>query len=224
MHAKLDSRYSFPAQFLSAAARMTRLARDIEARRPETVDADMRSEHLGFTSSAVMQSVAALEADSWEVLNYGPGHHMGSSESNSNAMAIIDPLSETLENLDALKRYAAVIHLLGKPAFDRGAQPWQDAQLLIRLRNEITHYKSRSGAEMDRASLYAALIAKATPRPPFWPERGMNFFPLHCFSAARAAWAVTTTMSLISAVYARLEVQSPLSNYPENWFNVDART
>lgn len=214
----LDSRYSFTAQFLSGAARMVRLAEAIEARPPEAIDGEQRSEHLGFTSGAVMQSVAALEADSWEVINYGPGHHLGSSEANSQALAIIEPLAETLEGLDPLKRYAAALHLLGKPALDRGAQPWQDAQLLVRLRNEITHYKSHSGAEMDRTKLFNALRAKAIPQPPFWPERGVNFFPLQCLSAARAACAVSTTIAILSDVYERLNIRSPLAGYPDSWF------
>ena len=221
MRPTLDTRYSFTAQFLNGAACMVRLAQAIEARPPEAIDGEQRSEHLGFTSGAVMQSVAALEADSWEVINYGPGHHLGSSEANSQAMTIIEPLAETLEGLDPLKRYAAALHLLGKAPFDRGAQPWQDAQLLIRLRNEITHYKSRSGAEMDRAKLFSALKAKAIPQPPFWPERGVNFFPLQCLSAERAAWAVRTTIDVLSEVYERLNVRSPLAGYPEGWFKCE---
>ena len=39
---------------------MVRLAQD-ETRPPEAIDGEHRSEHLGFTSGAVMQSVAALK-------------------------------------------------------------------------------------------------------------------------------------------------------------------
>jgi hypothetical protein len=222
MRPTLDSRYSFAGQFLSAAARMSRAAKAIEDRPAEAVDGDLRSEHLGYTSSAIMQSVAAIEADSWEVLNYGPGHHLGSSERNSNDAAFIAPLAETLESLDAIKRYTAVLHLLGRSAVDLGAQPWQDTQLLIRLRNEITHYKSRSGGEMDRAKLFSALKSQRFSRPPFWPERGMNFFPLHCLSAERAAWAVNTAHAVISDVYERFDVRSPLAGYPDGWFSCAA--
>lgn len=202
---------------------MTRLAYKIEAQTPESVDADLRSEHLGFTTSAIMQSVAALEADSWEVLNYGPAHHLGSSEANTIATTFIQPLSETLERLDALERYAAAIHLLRKSALDRGGQPWQDTQLLIRLRNEITHYKSLSGSEMDSAKLYATLKAQKSPKPPFWPETGVNFFPLQCLSAARAEWAVRTACGLMEAVYERFQIRSPLAGYSQNWFTADPR-
>jgi hypothetical protein len=216
----MDSRYSFAPQFLNAAARMTKMAATIEALPTDSVDSDMRSEHFAFTSAAIMQSAAALEADSWEVLNHGPGHHLGSSTKNADAVARIEPLAETLEALDALKRYSAVLHLLGKESLDRGAQPWQDAQLLIRLRNEITHYKSRSGLEMDRAALFKALKSSPARRPSFWPEKGVNFFPLQCLGAERAAWSVRTVLSLVTLVYARLETKSPFDGYPESWFSV----
>lgn len=217
MHSSIDSRYSFAPQFLNAAARMATLASAIEARPIDSIDSDLRSEHLAFTSSAVMQSVAALEADSWEVVNHGPGHHLGTSPANSEAIARIEPLAEILESVDALRRYSAILHLLSKPSLDKGAQPWQDAKLLIRLRNEITHYKSRSGAEMDRAALYSALKSKSAWGPPFWPEKGVNFFPLQCLGAQRAVWAVRTTVALITAVYERFGVKSPLAGYPESW-------
>lgn len=199
---------------------MTKLASAIEALPPDSVDGDLRSEHLAFTTSAIMQSVAALEADSWEVINHGPRRHLGSSPENSEAISKIAPLAEILEGLDALKRYSAVFHLLGKQPLDQGAQPWQDTQLLIRLRNEITHYKSRSGTEMSQAKLFVALQSKPAQRPPFWPEQGMNFFPLHCLGSERAAWAVLTTQALINTVYKRLEVKSPLAGYPESWFSI----
>ncbi len=200
---------------------MTRRAYEIERRTPESVDADLRSEHLGYTSSAIMQSVAALEADSWEVINNGPAHHLGSSENNSVAIAFLQPLSATLERLDGIQRYAAALHLLGKPALDKGAQPLQDTQLLIRLRNEITHYKSRSGSEMASAKLYESLRNKNFPKPPFWPATGVNLFPLQCLSASCADWAVRTAFTLMNAVYARFEVKSPFAGYPMHWFTVE---
>jgi len=70
--------------------------------------------------------------------------------------------------------------------------------------------------------LFAAMKAKALPIPPFWPERGMNFFPLHCLSAPRAAWAVRTSVALVTSVYESLGVQSPLAGYPPESFSVDA--
>jgi hypothetical protein len=48
---------------------------------------------------------------------------------------------------------------------DRGTQPWQDADLLVRLRNELVHYKSKWGQEMEKLKLSS--LKQLHPCPPF---------------------------------------------------------
>jgi|ERR1017187_1287235 hypothetical protein len=91
----------------------------------------------------------------------------------------------------------------------------ENASLLVKLRNEIVHYKSRWGVELERARLVGALEAKRHRRPPFMPATGMNFFPHHCLSADCAAWAVESSAALIDVFYEHLGVASPLAAYAE---------
>jgi hypothetical protein len=112
-------------------------------------------------------------------------------------------------------RYATVLHLLGKAPIDAGAQSLENASLAVRLRNEIVHYKSRWGVDLDRAKLFVSLQAKAHRRPPFQPASGMNFFPHHCLSANCAAWAVESCAAFINLFYSHLGVQSPLAAYTD---------
>jgi hypothetical protein len=52
---------------------------------------------------------------------------------------------------------------------DGREEPWQDAAILIQLRNEITHYKSQWGQEMERKNLIKSLRELRLERGPFIP-------------------------------------------------------
>jgi hypothetical protein len=210
-----DTRFSFTAGFVVGAIGMARRAAQIEAIPVDQVDDDVRMDHRSCVVSAVMQAAAAIESEVAEVAVHGPGHHLGTNGVDADARAFLQPLAEVIDDQNpALERYALVLHLLRKPAFDRGAQPWQGAALLMRLRNEVVHYKSRWGAEMSREKLWRSLLDLGHPKPPFRQD-GENFFPHRCLSATCATWAARTSVGFIDAFYDHLGVASPLNGHRE---------
>lgn len=122
-----------------------------------------------------MQATAALESEIWEVMTYGPGHHLGSNGIDVAARNILSPLAEILDDQSVLERYQLVLHFLQKSALNRGVQPWSDVALAIRLRNEVVHYKSKWGEELERAGVLRRLRDMKHPKPPF--AESANFFP-----------------------------------------------
>jgi hypothetical protein len=72
-----------------------------------------------------------------------------------------------IDRQEVASRYETVLHLLKKPALSRGAQPFQDILILIRLRNELVHYKSKWGGEMEREKLQVTLEQLRHSKPPF---------------------------------------------------------
>jgi hypothetical protein len=213
MKATIDTRYVFTTQFLGGAALLSRQAFSIEARPTDDLTERDRATHLSCVVSAVMQSVAALEADIWDICHYGPGHHLGSNGVDVAGREFLSPVADTIDREDVLSRYSLVLHLLRRPALDPGAQAWQEAALVVRLRNEITHYKSRWGIELDRSKLFSALQGKHSKPPPFVPKAGVNFFPLQCLSAERAAWSVESVVAFLSSYYVALGVESPVARH-----------
>jgi hypothetical protein len=211
----LDTRYSFTAQFLSASALQAREAFAIEAKPTEGISEEDRTRHRGYVVGAIMQSVAALEAEIWEVMRYGPGHHLGSNGIDAVAREFLNPVADLVDRQDAVSRYATVLHLLHKDAIDAGAAVSENASLVVKLRNEIVHYKSKWGTELERAKLFGTIQAKSHRRPPFQPATGMNFFPHHCLSAECAAWAVESCAGYITLFYNNLGIPSPLANYAD---------
>jgi hypothetical protein len=204
----LDGRYWFTPQFLQGAALRSRMAYEIEAK-SDVTEAE-RIAHRTFVVSAIMQSAAALESEIWDVVHHGPGHQLGSGATDAAARDYLLPLAEMIDRQDTLSRYAAVLHLLGKPRLDPSAQPWQDADLLVWLRNEVVHYKSLWASELDRMKRIKALRQKPIPAPPFVPSNTVGWFPHACLSAPRAAWAVETAKGFLDVFYDRLGLQSPV--------------
>lgn len=214
------ARYVFTAQFLSGAAAQTRQAFAIESK--VRVAEEDKVVHLSCVVSAIMQSVAALEADVWDILNHGPGHHLGSNGIDRKAQLFLKPIAAELDRANFLKKGELILHLLEKPALDRGGQVYEETDLLIKLRNEITHYKSQWGNEMEQKKFIASLKQPKKsefPSPPWFAGSGVNFFPQQCLGAKRASWAVDTSMAYLKAFYEKLGVRCPLDGYAASMFS-----
>ena len=136
-----------------------------------------------------MQCAAALETEIHEISTYGPGAHLGSDHTDREGQKFLEPLANVIDRQDTFESLLIVLHLLKRPPLMRSAQSFQSAALLIRLRNELVHYKSRWDQEMDTTKLLTALRKLGHQRPPF-VAAGSGFFPHECLSADCAAWAV----------------------------------
>jgi hypothetical protein len=127
-----------------------------------------------------------------------------------------------------LTKFDVVLHLLGKTRFDKGSHLWANAALLTDIRNELVHYKSRLGAEMEPPGkkpepLIKRLKQRQFVAPPWVaPSPATNYFPLQCLSAHCARWAVTTAVAFIDEFYKRLGITARLDSYRDR-LKVNAR-
>jgi hypothetical protein len=208
----LQTRYSFTAQFIRGSAFFATQARLLEDANRESAAEPVVSDHRAFVVGAVVQCAAALEAEIAEVVRHGPGHQLGSDGIDAVARAFLEPLGDVIEGESTLRQYEVVLHLLKRPGMDRGTFPFQPAALLIRLRNELIHYKSKWGPEMESEGLFTALQQLGFEKPPF-ESPTTNFFPHRCLSASLASWSVMSTVAFIDGFYSRLGVQSSLKPY-----------
>lgn len=207
-----DVRYTFTGQFLEAATLFTRRARSIEEMPGDKLNEELRSEHRGVVSAAVMQCAAALETEAGEICTHGPGSHLGSNGIIHSDRQFLAPLADVIDNQDTLSRFELILYLLRRPPLDRGHEPFQSASLVVRLRNEITHYKSKWGQDMESSKLFASLKGLRHKPPPFISPDA-NFFPHQCLSAECSAWAVNSAVAFLDAVYCKLGVASRFENY-----------
>lgn len=215
-----DTRYSFTAQFLCSSAIFARRGAAIESANPQNIGDLTATEHRGFVTATIMQCVAAVESESAEVTRHGPSHHLGSGGIDTGGRDFLNPLSELIDGEDAIERFKLILHILRRPSLDMGAQACQDMAILIKVRNEITHYKSKWGTEMEREKLFKSTLpqlvqARSLTRPPFISS-SHSFFPHQFLSAATAAWSVRTAVSFLNTFYDRLGVESVLKPYMTN--------
>jgi hypothetical protein len=157
--------------------------------------------------SAVVQCAASLEAEISEVTLHGVGHHLGSNGLDVVAYDFLKPIAGVIDNQSTLDRYELVLHLLKKPPIEKGGQIYKDVRLLIDLRNQLIHYKSR-----ERKKLFDRLQELKLEKPPFILPTA-NFFPHKCMSASLASWSVLTAVNYINHFYTKLNVESPLEPY-----------
>jgi len=197
---------------LGGASALSRAAFDIEALRPDSVSQEQQVAHKGFVIGAIVETVSALETEAWELLNGGPDHHRGTTAEYQEAREFLQPLADMVDGEDVLSRYETILHLLRRPPLDRSAQPWQDAALLVRLRNEIVHYKAKPGRELERTKFIRALQDKRMDNPPFL-DPNLSFYPHRCLSASCAAWSVETGTAFLDAFFERLGAGNSLDPF-----------
>jgi hypothetical protein len=204
----IQLRYSFTAQFLRGAAIFANRTHQIE-NEGDAVSDEVQAEHRSYIIGTVIQCAAGLEAEVSEIVQYGPGHHLGSNGIDESARALLQPLAEMIDSQPTVKRYELVLHLLGRPPLDRGRDPHQATTLLIRVRNELVHYKSKWETEMDQRKLFASLRHLRLKKPPFISPAS-NFFPHQCLSASLASWSVIAVVAFMDSFYSSLGISSPL--------------
>jgi hypothetical protein len=202
-------RFNFTFNFLVGAASLTKMAIEIERKGKDSSETE-RLEHRAFVSGCIMQSVAALESEVWSILNHGPGHHLGSNGLDTTSRELLLIVADSIEKETTLRKCDLILQLTKRKKLDFGRQPTQDMDLLIGLRNEITHFKSLWTDELDRKKLFKALEDKDSTPPTYSPEGRQNFFPHICLTHRRAKWALDTTVSFIDYYYGELGIKSPL--------------
>ena len=207
-----DSRYFFTGQFLEASAMFVRRARAIEADGSAATDDAVRCEHRGLVCAAIMQCAAALETESHEICTHGPGSHLGSNGTDGEARKFLRPVAKLIDDQSTLERFDLILHLLRREPLEKGANPYQSAALVVRLRNEIVHYKSRWGSQLERVKLYASLRSLHLTPPPF-ADSGLNFFPHRCLGAECGAWALASVVAFLDKFYVSLGITSCLDGY-----------
>jgi hypothetical protein len=143
-----------------------------------------------------------------------PGFHLGSNVTDDIARDFLHPLAEMIDcHQKTIRRYELVLHLPGKPPLDKD-QIYESADLLVKLRNELVHYKSKGGQEMEGQKLFNRLKDLRFEKPSF-VESNTNFFPHQLLGASCASWAVITATEFINAFYALLGFPSPLEPHKE---------
>jgi hypothetical protein len=120
---------------------------------------------------------------------------------------IIDPRSVDLlgrfwtskggeRNLAVLDKYQMSLLLCGAEKLDEGRNPYQDANNLVRLRNDLVHFKPATTLYKEGQDLERKLASRFPSNRAISKEAQLVWFPSHCLGSGCAAWARDTAIAL----------------------------
>lgn len=204
-------KYSLATRHLESAALLTKLSFQQEQNYRPELDQLQRS----YVTSAVILSVAAMEGmineltadiaeqNGRQVQNIGLDR-----EIISQITSLVSVSDKSFNQLSILDKYQTILIMARKEVFDKGKNPYQNANDLVALRNALVHYNT---------SWQRVVPGTEDFEPDFIEKRLCNkfalnpnggrgaFFPYACMiSHSCAKWAVTSAQDFIINFYERM--------------------
>ncbi|MBT9145962.1 MAG: hypothetical protein DDT42_01841 [candidate division WS2 bacterium] len=218
----ITTRKHFSIQNIQSAALFTRNAYVIEKNYDGVFSDELFSLHIAYVTASILFSVFFLEAAINELF-------ADTVESNSEIAKKLNPTTIQLmaemwklevprtANYKILQKYQIALVLAQKQIFDPGNLPYQDVNLLVKLRNSLVHYepewvKSPASDDFgpDDIHTYAyekKLRGKFLPNP--LTGQGNPFYPDKCLGHGCAEWAVNSSVIFADAFFSRMGLLSP---------------
>lgn len=212
----ISVRYHLSAVQVLAAVHMAHSADFYEQKFSEgnPVEPNAASHYHGQVMGTVFLAVATMESYINEIFSdaddggFNPLHWLHPMQIDLLARMWRRGIPRTAR-FPILEKYQIALELLGYPTFDEGKNPYQDAQLVIKLRNSLVHYEPETltlrlpeETNHDLHDLEKRLHNKFTSPP---PREGISstWWPYQCLCAGCAKWAATTAISLITSMIER---------------------
>lgn len=222
---KVATRNYFSTYQLWGAENCAVRAAEIEGIR--SIGSPFEIEHRANVLGAITMSVSFLEAMVNEVFADAADHH---GIQKDGALA---PLSERTRELMGtwwgltgegwerlLQKCQLLLLFAGQPRLAANVQPYQDAVLLLDLRNVIVHYRPETVSVSDAPHRLAKRLRGKFPDNPLtYPS--VAWWPDHALGAGCAAWACKTARALTDEVTSRLGISVNYQVLQAAWWPVE---
>jgi len=203
-------RVYYSSYHLWAAKHLTALVKGIEAVGSERPRFDIR--HRTYVTNSVFSAASFLEAAINELFqDVADGHESyvsaldaGSKRTMSEFWTFTEGRNRSAFSL--LDKYQLALTFLRKPQFASGQQPFQDASLVVRLRNELVHYKPSSLGGETKHTLARQLGGKFADNT-LMRGSGNPWFPDKCLGHGCADWSVRAVAALADEFFGRIDVE-----------------
>ena len=209
----VKKRAYFSSYHLWAAAHFAALVRRIEDEHDGRQSRfDIR--HRAYVTNTIFSCIAFLEAAINELFqDVFDGHESYVDTVNAEGKQRLAQFWRDTEEQRIWKRllqkYQTALELLTESKLAKGEQPYQDAALVVSLRNVLVHYKPKTLGGYDQHDLVTKLKEK-------FPENGLiretmdPWFPDKCLGYGCAKWAHTSVKEFADEFFERIGV---LPNY-----------
>lgn len=194
---------------MEGAAHLARQALAIEHKYVDTTPPDAeRKEHSACVYSGLFSAAHSIEAYANEV--FLSDHPRKGSLFDARAQRVIDGSRDRFERLTALEKLQLALDLIGLDRFVQGEQPMQDAFTVIKMRNELTHFKPReimAGERVDVEKRLAEVVRVGrVARGPFAPAE-YPLLPFGLVGHSCLAWSINALLSMIESFATRAEIK-----------------
>ena len=180
-------------------------------------------EHRAYVVGAVVSAAAFLEAMINEL--FQDAHDGHGVEDDGNIAALLPRTRELMAGWWAasgegfervLEKYQLSVLFADQPGLDRGAEPYQGAGLLIKLRNTLVHYKSES-VSVDVEHRFAKDLRGRFADNRLMEGSGNAWWPDHALGAGCAQWAFESAKALADAVADALRIRPNYRRHQASW-------
>jgi len=200
----------FSTYWLFAARCLSGLAGEIEASHEGRSRFDAK--HRSYVLASVQASASFLEAMVNELYQdaadghgvAGDGYLAPLPENTRAQMAEVWAGTDEGRRLDTLTKYQLLLTLAERERLDRGAQPFQDAALLVDLRNRLVHFRPESISADDKHRMERLRGKFADSR--LMTGAGNPWWPDHCLGHGLSEWARTSAKAFADEVVDELGI------------------
>lgn len=112
-----------------------------------------------------------------------------------------------------LEKWQLMLIVSGHEPLDRGAAPYQDAELVRRLRNVIVHFRPEDVPAGDAPHRLRQQLEHKFPENRLMEGSGNPWWPSHCLGHGCAEWAAQSALTFADHVCAELGITP---NYQRN--------
>lgn len=177
------------------------------------------AEHRSLAISSVLSAVAFLEGLSNEVFQDAADRDQGVYTSphivsfSDETVALYSAFWNAKKNGESygrvLDKFQIALTLAGKPRFNKGCNPYQDAQYLITLRNDLVHARPKSRVHGEPDTKHDHGLAKRFKSNRLMENAGSNpWYPDKCLGAGCARWAAESAKRLADEWAVQLGLQA----------------
>lgn len=202
-------RHYFSRFHLQAAHLFCEKAGEIE--RAHVGTSTFSSDHNSYVLGSVLSSATFLESVINEFLKDASDDYLpyigGLEQAVRTRLKDVWDLTEGAgRGIQLLDKYNLALDRCGAQLFVRGSNPYQDAALLVRLRNQLVHFKPDTVASHEASDFIRQLSRKFEPNR-LMQGAGNPLFPSHIMGHGCALWALESARALADEFASRVGIR-----------------
>ncbi|MBI2488072.1 MAG: hypothetical protein HYW01_14235 [Deltaproteobacteria bacterium] len=203
-------RIYYSSYHLWAAEHFYQLAGEIEDAHEGRSRFDIK--HRAYVTNTILSSVAFLEAAINEVFQDAFDNYLiyiGSlSVETRKILADFWDMTEADNKsfVSILDKYQLALRFAGMEPFNKGENPYQDANLVVKIRNTLIHYKPQLLGGENIHQLEAKLKGKFPENKLMSGSAGNPYFPDKALGKGCAEWTVKSVLIFANGFFLRMGV------------------